>query len=732
MAETLISPGVLASEKDQSQISSTPVQAGAAIIGPTVKGQVEIPKLVTSYSEYVAQFGSSFESGSDEYSYFTSISTYNYFQNGGKSLLVTRVASGSFTPASSTLIPTSKVDPTATQQTGSMLMKITPFSASIKADVDLTTTFNLNGINVNFTGSAPSTNTSTDIYIPMDGRTVTQMADDVTLHVNNSQSSYTVWTGISASKIATSSSFHSKAGYAPHITNAYYVTSASVTYYINGINTTTAGFQDALGTLSANAFTLETLGQGVKMNSSNTTYYNTGSSGVTPFPGSANTCSNNMLQSGSKENIRWEIVSPNTSSGVFSVVIRRGDDTNKKKSVLETFTNVSLDPKASNYIARQIGDMTKTKAGSGTDLYLQTSGSYPNASNYVRVKNVNLKTPDYLDNAGSAKAKYTSSIPIASSGAFASGTGELFYKGSTQDGYYNLIGNSNTQGINASDYTDSINLLGNKDDFRYNSISVPGLIYSEGNHATPINTLISNTENRGDNIIILDMALYNASMASVIDTAKSLDTSYAATYWPWLRITDPTTKQLVWVPASTMIPGVYAYSDNVGDRWFAPAGKNRGGLNTVRQAERKLTNANRDDLYTGKVNPIATLARSGVVVFGQKTLQSKASALDRVNVRRLLITLKNFISQIADKLVFEQNTQSTRNNFLSQVNPYLESVQQRQGVYGFKVVMDESNNTPDVIDRNQLIGAIYIQPTKTAEFIYLDFNILPTGATFPV
>ena len=228
------------------------------------------------------------------------------------------------------------------------------------------------------------------------------------------------------------------------------------------------------------------------------------------------------------------------------------------------------------------------------------------------------------------------------------------------------------------------------------------------------------------------MALYNASMASVIDTAKSLDTSYAATYWPWLRITDPTTKQLVWVPASTMIPGVYAYSDNVGERWFAPAGKNRGGLNTVRQAERKLTNANRDDLYTGKVNPIATLARSGVVVFGQKTLQSKASALDRVNVRRLLITLKNFISQIADKLVFEQNTQSTRNNFLSQVNPYLESVQQRQGVYGFKVVMDESNNTPDVIDRNQLIGAIYIQPTKTAEFIYLDFNILPTGATFPV
>ena len=115
----------------------------------------------------------------------------------------------------------------------------------------------------------------------------------------------------------------------------------------------------------------------------------------------------------------------------------------------------------------------------------------------------------------------------------------------------------------------------------------------------------------------------------------------------------------------------------------------------------------------------------------RKPLQTKASALDRVNVRRLLITLKNYISQIADTLVFEQNTAATRNTFLSQVNPYLESVQQRQGLYAFKVVMDNSNNTPDVIDRNELIGAVYLQPTKTAEFIYLDFNILPTGATFP-
>jgi len=115
----------------------------------------------------------------------------------------------------------------------------------------------------------------------------------------------------------------------------------------------------------------------------------------------------------------------------------------------------------------------------------------------------------------------------------------------------------------------------------------------------------------------------------------------------------------------------------------------------------------------------------------KKTLQKRASALDRVNVRRLLIALKGYISQVSDNLVFEQNTIATRNTFLAQVNPYLESVQQRQGLYAFKVVMDDTNNTPDVIDRNQLVGQIYLQPTRTAEFIMLDFNVLPTGAVFP-
>jgi len=238
-------------------------------------------------------------------------------------------------------------------------------------------------------------------------------------------------------------------------------------------------------------------------------------------------------------------------------------------------------------------------------------------------------------------------------------------------------------------------------------------------------------QERGNTMAVIDLVGYGSNIIPVTTNADNFDTSYAATYWPWLKTIDPNSSTQVWVPASTMVPSVYAFNDNAAAPWFAPAGINRGIIPTAIQTERVLTQGNRDLLYENNVNAIATFPNTGVVVFGQKTLQKKKSALDRVNVRRLLIELKNYISQVADTFVFEQNDSVTRNNFLGIINPYLASVQQREGLTAFKVIMDETNNPPSVVDQNQLIGQIYIQSTRTVEFIILDFNILPTGATFP-
>ena len=262
MAETLISPGVLARENDTSFVSQGPVTAGAAIIGPTVKGRVGIPTVVTSYSQYQQQFGTTFTSGSNSntYTYFTSIAAYNYFANGGTSLLVTRVVNGTYTSATSSLI-------------GSSSTATTP------------------------------------------------------------------------------------------------------------------------------VFELETLTEGAVANS------------VSPEVGGA-------LTSGSIDNLRWQIVASSTSSGTFDLLIRQGNDTNLNPIVLETYAGLSLDPFATNYVAKVIGDYKysyQTDSGTGT-AYLQLTGSFPNRSSYVRVKSVNLTTPNYFQNDGTPNPIYTGLLPITGSG----------------------------------------------------------------------------------------------------------------------------------------------------------------------------------------------------------------------------------------------------------------------------------------------------------------------------
>jgi hypothetical protein len=573
MANFTTSPGVAISEIDNTYLTGQPVQAGAAIIGPTVKGPVENPILVTSYSDFVTIFGDTFISGGQAQSYLTSIAAYNYFNYGGTSLLVARV--------------------------------------------------------------------------------VTESAN---------------WTSAQSTTIS-----------------AY-------------LNVTSA------------SFVLETISEGVTMNNSG--------SGMLGASGS--------LTSGSENNIRWEITNSNTGSGTFNVLVRRGNDTESNKVVLEAWNNLTLDPNSNRYIAKVIGDQVLNY--NSTTNQMELSGSYVNNSKYVRVKSVNLPTPTYFDANGIAVNAYTSSIPVNGSGSaggsFTSATGAV----SNTITLYDAI-STNTQGLTGASYNNMIALLGNPEAYQFNLLFTPGL--TNDNHTAQVTSIINNTIARGDSMYVVDLTDYNSTVGEVVTQAQSRDTSYAAAYWPWVRIIDPATGRQVWVPASTVIPGVYAFNDKVSAPWFAPAGINRGGLNTVLQAQLKLTQGNRDTLYSNNINPIATLPKQGVVVYGQKTLQKSQSALDRVNVRRLMIELKSYIKQIADTVVFEQNTIATRNSFIARVTPFLEGIQQKQGLYAYKVVMDDTNNGPAVIDQNQLVGQIYIQPTRTAEFISLDFILMPTGAEFP-
>jgi len=488
------------------------------------------------------------------------------------------------------------------------------------------------------------------------------------------------------------------------------------------------------------SFTLHTLSHGALMN--------TGQPATFGADVAAVVGGNNVLtNSGSADNLRWEVTGQQPKKGTFSLIIRRGDDSIKRKKTVETWNNVSLDPNQQNYIAKVIGDSAMALRGSGgTDPYLQPTGSYPNKSKYVRVE-VNKSTPNYLDENGDVRiATATGSLPGIGSGSFSGGSngyagfdaqGQRKGTNSAPYSFYDSIADDNNQGFamgsntGGTAYEDAINLLSNQDEYDINLVLMPGVIDAGTNGSGIVSKAIDMCESRGDCFVVADPTVYNSAITQATTEAETRDSSYGAMYYPWIQIADSETGANRWVPPSTVMGGVYAFNDKVAHPWFAPAGLNRGGIDMAIQAERKLTHANRDTLYESNVNPIATFPGQGICVWGQKTLQKKASALDRVNVRRLLIKLKKFIASTSRFLVFEQNTAMTRNRFLNIVNPYMEQVQSNSGLNAFRVVMDDSNNTPDLVDRNILYGQIFIQPTRTAEFIILDFTVQPTGATFP-
>lgn len=588
MAETLFSPGISTAETDQSAIAAgTPIAAGAAIVGPTVKGPVLVPTKVTSYSQYVGTFGTTFlgkdanNTGSAvQQEFMTSLAAKAYFEQGGESLLVVRAADPeAFSPAKSTFISASSG--------------------------------------------------------------------------------------------------------------------------------------------SVNVFTLYSLGEGQIFNSNdgNGNTYTTGSGGT--------------LVSGSSNNFRFDIDNVNNDAGTFTLVIRRGDDDDNNKVILETWNNLSLDPYSSNYIAAVIGDQyTKfvDAVYNGEEAHLEVHGDYANKSNYVRVE-VHTITPNYVSaNSGS--------LPKEQGGAFYSGSGKVgvpYSGGSEQSSSYDNVAyfqdiedtTKYPQSVSPSDYQKGIELLSNADEYEINVLSVPGLFMNSSGSGA-LGVAVSICSDRGDCIAVVDPVTYDTSKATVPTTAATINSSYAAAYWPWLQ-TYSSTGRAVWVPASVIIPGVYAYNDKQTAPWYAPAGMSRGGISAV-QASRKLTKSDRDLLYAKNINPIATLPGTGLVIYGQKTLQKKSSALDRVNVRRLMIEVKKKVRDLASSLLFEQNNAALQNSFRSKLDPYLASVVQRNGLYNYAI--DLSGNTSEAIDRNEFHCSIALQPTRTVEFVYINFTISATGVEF--
>ena len=615
MAEKIISPGVFTNEIDQSFLPATAGPIGAAIVGPTVKGPILEPTIVSSYSEYVQIFGELIESGSDKYQYLTSHAAQEYLRQGGP-LTVVRVGEPSLNKA------------TTTVQAGS----------------------STNVFQLEVMGSGPSFNNSSSL--DSNGRLA-----PLTSSIGND-------------------------------------------------------------------------------------HFNSGSFG------------------GRADNFRYEVSQRNLAKGTFTLALRQGNDETSKKKFIETFENLSLDPESPNYILKRIGNQTTTIVTEDGQAFVQQTGEFPNQSKNVRVKNLYVKTPNYLKEDGTINADAYgdggTSIPILGSGSHGGAFGGLqdgnessgdfgiqnanhpfnFYLAEDNDTNsqgVNLDGSTGTtQAVGTGGYRTAINLLKNKDEYDIDLLFLPGILDQNGaNSNLIVNDAIQMCEDRGDCFLVYDNTFLTDTVANAKTNTEARNSSFAAAYYPWVQIQDATTGNFRYVPPSVVIAGVYHFNDTIGQPWFAPAGLNRGGIDSAVQAYRKLTQGNRDDLYESNVNPIATFPGQGVTVFGQKTTQKKASALDRVNVRRLLINLKKFVANSSRGLVFEQNTTDLRNQFLNTVNPYMEQVQANQGLNAFRVVMDDSNNTAETIDRNQLIGQIFIQPTRTAEFIVLDFIVQPTGAAFP-
>jgi Phage tail sheath protein subtilisin-like domain/Phage tail sheath C-terminal domain len=744
MAEKLVSPGVFTKENDLSFLQQGIADIGAAFIGPFKEGPL-VPTIVNSQAEFQTLFGAADDT------FYTPLAVQNYLREAGVATICRTAGTEGYTAYNPLLI-------TITSGSVGQTTGLVSASVAIIFPTDKNTlTTGLSGSNLTTDGNGDLGNG--DIVMFVTGSTNFTGTTSVDPEDTNDIES-----------IFGTNPLGAKGGYVYGFFKEHGITfGATVSSSVSILDDQDFTFeaQEALTPMIQsqlisgerhNLFQFETIGAG---NTANT-----------------------KIKIGIS-NIKAAGSASGTDYGTFTVVVRAFGDTNKKKNILETFANVNLDPNSPNFISRVIGDRKRLISSEGK---VTESGDWVNNSRYIRIANLNTVAPVQAVPFGHAKYKLpiVASIPVEAQiptvsfvtssatqfggidldnnadnkiymkpipegarngsnavfGLDASNGGSLSV-GSTSaqfvvafqegfDGYSpatanaDIVDPASAEGI--ASYGKHIAALSNADEYDINMVVAPHV--NRRLHSSVFTSILDMVEQRADAFYIAEAGDSATTLDQTVTQAGEVDTNYAAFYYPYVKTIDVNTNKLITVPPSVLLPGVFAANDRVAAEWFAPAGLNRGGLIGAVNVLDKVTQSERDTLYEGKVNPICQFPGQGIVVWGQKTLQDKPSALDRINVRRLLLTVRKYIASTSKYLVFEQNSAETRNRFLNIVNPYLEGIQQRQGLYAFRVVMDETNNTPDVIDRNILKGAIYLQPTKTAEFIQIDFNILPTGASF--
>jgi hypothetical protein len=774
MAEKIVSPGVFTRENDLSFLAQGIGEIGAAIIGPFQKGPAFVPTVVNTQSEFEQIFGT------PDGTYYTGYTVQNYLREAGVVTIVRVGHIGGYT----------HVDPIAikVQASGSGDIKVV---GSLFVTHNGDEAVGLPGTVIDSQPSASVFSISGSELTEVSASILPSAANDLSdVFGESARGSKNAYSYVYFEKAATDLASVLNAGgeiileTLPEQEFNYDVQHASTPFIIS---------QDISGE-RYDLFKLHTLGDGTNYNKeykigvfnvkaageSNATDYSTfsiivrGYSDINRRPVVLETFNNLTLDPASPNYIKKVIGDMNLTIDANGKQTMNGDYQNRSSFIRVECVEEGSFP----IIAAPFGHGAYTNpilTGTQTEVpavIFTTSSDENTASNGTLFSGIDLETSVVkIDNAhylkplpvgagvganvdfafdsqlsyemtGSSAARSVGNDPsedinkrqfiVGFQGGF-DGISPTVKAAKAGDSDW---GAGNSQGFNLATstasgsvaYVKAINAVSNPDDFDINLVSTPGVVRRL--HSYVFDKVVDMCEAREDAFFIGDVTDYEDSIDLAVEQGQAVDSNYVGTYYPWVKTIDSRTNRLLSVPPSVLMPGIYAANDAIAAEWFAPAGLNRGGIVGAVSVLNRLTHSERDTLYEGKINPIAQFPGEGIVAFGQKTLQDRASALDRINVRRLLIKVKKYIASTSRYLVFEQNTATTRARFLNTVNPYLEGIQQRQGLYAFRVVMDETNNTPDVIDRNILAGQIFLQPTKTAEFIVLDFNILPTGASF--